>query len=228
MATETKLSAPTQGTKDIQLYSLATPNGKKVALALEEMNIPYDAHTIDIRTNVQFQDWFVKICPNSKIPTIVDIKGPNGQSVPLFESGAILLYLAHKYDKEGKFLPLEPLKRATVVQWMFWQAGGLGPNFGQLNHFYRHASEQIPYAKKRFFDETKRLLTVLDKQLSDKKCVAGDEYSLADMMIFPWCDSLNQAPIRPELGSFPNVDRWIGELKTRPAVERAWKVNAFS
>jgi len=146
--TETKKEAP-RGTKDIQLYSLATPNGVKVNILLEELQIPYDAHTINIGKNEQFQEWFLQINPNNKIPAIVDLKGPNNAPFAVIESGAILLYLAKKYDTQHQFLPKDLAGESLVLQWMFFQAGGVGPMFGQVGHFFKYSKEDVPYAKKK-------------------------------------------------------------------------------
>ncbi len=168
----------------IQLYSLATPNGQKIGLALEEMGLPYEAHTIDIMKGDQFTEDFKKINPNSKIPAIVDLDG-EGKSQAIFESGAILLYLA---EKSGKFLSKDPILKFQTIQWLFFQVGGIGPMFGQFGHFFKFAKEKCdhPYPLDRYKTETKRLLQVLDTHLKGKLFLVGDEYSIADMSIFPW------------------------------------------
>ncbi|MDI9314025.1 MAG: glutathione binding-like protein [Hydrotalea sp.] len=208
----------------IQLYSLATPNGVKVAIALEEMAIPYDAHLINISKGDQFTAEFIAINPNSKIPAIVDPDGPGGKPFPVIESGAILLYLA---EKTGKFLPKDAAKRSQTIQWLFWQMAGLGPMFGQFGHFTVYAPEKVPYAIDRYTKEVKRLLAVLDKQLTGKKYVIGDELTIADFAIVPWVRGLEtgyKAGEVLELNKYTNVTRWRDDLLARPAVERALTV----
>ncbi|CAF0816734.1 unnamed protein product [Didymodactylos carnosus] len=218
------MSAPS-GSKPIQLYSLATPNGQKIGIALEEFGVEYDAHLIDISKNVQFEDWYKQINPNSKIPAIVDRQGPGGKEICVFESGAILIYLADKY---GKYLsPVNTPERYTTLEWIMWQMGGVGPMFGQLNHFYNAAPEDIPYAKQRYLNEGKRLLEVLDKQLSSNKFISGQEYTIADMCTWPWVNAFFKGH-KDKLGdkSFPNVEKWIETIGSRPQVQKGIKVCA--
>jgi len=221
-----------KGDKQIQLYSLATPNGMKVAIMLEELALPYDAHTINIGKDEQFQDWFLAIAPNNRIPAIVDMRGPGGKPFPLFESGAILQYLADLYDKAHKLLSVEPRKRHETLQWVSWQVGGLGPMVGQMGHFWRFAIQNghdIPYAKQRYLDEAKRLIGVLDKQLSGQDYIVG-EYSIADIMCYGWSRGpFNySADIASQFSDFKNVVAWLERMKQRPAVQRGEMVTPFS
>ena len=243
MATTT--NNPQIGDKPIQLYSLATPNGQKIGIALEEFGLEYDAHLIDISKGVQFgkrkisflfeillqkqnilEDWFKKINPNSKIPTLVDHQPSSNDKQPLaiFESGAILIYLA---DKTGKFLsPVGTRQRYETIEWLMWQMGGVGPMFGQANHFYKAAKEQIDYAKKRYLDESKRLLKVLDTQLAATgSFVSGTDYTIADMAIFPWV-KLFTTNYKDELNdsTYPNIDKWLKVIGDRPQVQKGLKV----
>lgn len=216
-------------TDKIQLYSLATPNGQKVSIALEEMGIAYDAHKIDIMNGDQFTDHFISVNPNSKIPAIVDPTGDNGQPLPVMESGAILIYLA---EKSGKFLPKDPTKRSQTIQWLMWQMGGLGPMFGQFGHFSRYANDprDLSYGVERYEKESKRLLTVLDKQLEGKEFIIGDELTIADFAIMPWVDCLEvfyKAADRLELDTFKNVQRWRAALLARPAVKVGMTICGF-
>ena len=213
-------------TANIQLHSLATPNGQKVSIALEEMQIEYDAHLINIMQGDQFTEAFIKINPNSKIPALVDLTGDNGKPLPIIESGAIMLYLA---EKTGKFIPKDPVKRSQVLQWLFFQMGGVGPMFGQFGHFYKYATDKgdQSYAIERYTKETKRLLKVLDTQLSNNEYIAGDEYSIADMSIMPWVlclDAFYNGSDQLDLPSFTHVNRWVEVLKARPAVKKGLKV----
>jgi len=213
-------------TANIQLHSLATPNGQKVSIALEEMQIEYDAHLINIMQGDQFSEEFIKINPNSKIPAIVDLTGDNGQPLPIIESGAIMLYLA---EKTGKFIPKDPVKRNQVLQWLFFQMGGIGPMFGQFGHFFKYAKDKgdQSYGVERYTNEAKRLLGVINTQLSKNKYIAGDEYSIADMSIMPWVlclDVFYGGSEQLDLPSFEHVNRWMDELKARPAVQKGLKV----
>ena len=168
----------------IKLYSLATPNGMKVGVALEEMGIPYEATTVDIRAGTQHEEWFRKINPNGKIPAIIDPDGPGGDHA-MMESGAILVHLALK---SGMFLSEDPVERSETVQWLFFQVGHIGPMFGQLGHFYVFAKDACdhPYPVERYANETKRLLGVLEERLEGRTFLVGEAYSIADMAIFPW------------------------------------------
>jgi len=199
----------------IELFTWGTPNGFKVSIALEELGIPYTLVPINIMKNVQKEPWFLKINPNGRIPAIID---HDNEDFAVFESGAILLYLAEKY---GKFLPTAPKKRSEVIQWIMFQMGGVGPMQGQANHFYKFAKEKIPYAIERYQTETTRLYDVLNKQLEGKDFLVG-EYSIADMCTFPWVNGHDYAGVSVE--EFPNIKRWLKTMNERPAVEKGLKV----
>ncbi|MDI3399767.1 glutathione binding-like protein [Pseudomonas sp. V88_4] len=202
----------------IDLYYWTTPNGHKISLFLEEAGLRYNVHPINISQGEQFQPHFLKISPNNRIPAIVDHEpADGGEPLSLFESGAILLYLA---EKTGKFLPKDLRGRQVALQWLFWQMGGLGPMAGQNHHFSQFAPEKIPYAIKRYVDETARLYGVLDKQLANNEFVAGSEYSIADMAIYPWIVSHKWQS--QNLEDFPNVQRWFNHIKDRPATLKAY------
>lgn len=210
----------------IQLYSLATPNGQKVGIALEEMEIPYDAHLIDIRNGDQFSPEFIKINPNSKIPAIVDPNGDDGRPLSIIESGAILIYLA---EKSGKFLPKDIRGRSETLQWLMWQMGGVGPMFGQFGHFSVYATDKrdLSYAVERYEKEVKRLLNVLDTQLIGKSYVVGDFITIADFAIFPWVlclDLYYHAADRLELNSLKNIQKWKERLLERPLLKKGLEV----
>jgi GST-like protein len=205
----------------IDVYTWPTPNGHKVHIMLEECGLPYKVHAVDIGRGEQFEAAFLKISPNNRIPAIVDPDGPDGKPLSLFESGAILIYLA---EKTGKFLPKEPRRRYTTLQWLMWQMGGVGPMFGQTHHFRNYASEKIEYAVNRYTNEAGRLYGVMNKRLGEAKYLAGDDLTIADMATWPWTRSIaNQGH---ELDSFPNVKRWFQAIDARPAVQRAVKVLA--
>ena len=201
----------------IDLYYWTTPNGHKVTLFLEETGLPYRIHPINIGKGEQFAPAFLAIAPNNRIPAIVDQDPADGSApIPLFESGAILLYLA---EKTGRFIPTDLHGRADVLQWLFWQMGGLGPMAGQNHHFRNYAPEKIPYAIDRYVNETNRLYGVLNKRLADRAFVAGAEYSIADMASYPWVlpDAQGQ-----NLEDFPHLARWHAAIKARPATTRAY------
>lgn len=213
----------------IQLYSLATPNGQKVSVALEELGLPYDTHVIDIRKGDQFTDDFKKVNPNSKIPAITDPDGPGGKPLSLMESGAILLYLA---EKTGKLLPADAAAKWETVSWVMWQMGGLGPMFGQFGHFTVYAPEKIPYAIERYTKEAKRLLGVLEARLKDVggPYIMGQDYTIADIAIFPWVSCLSvfyKADDSLELSSFTTVQEWLTRCMERPASKAGMKVAPF-
>ncbi|NMZ23870.1 glutathione S-transferase N-terminal domain-containing protein [Pseudomonas proteolytica] len=202
----------------IDLYYWTTPNGHKISLFLEEAGLPYEVHPINIGQGDQFKPDFLKIAPNNRIPAIVDQQPSDGGApISLFESGAILLYLA---EKTGQFLPKDLRARQEVLQWLFWQMGGLGPMAGQNHHFSQFAPEKIPYAIKRYVDETARLYGVLDRRLADRSFVAGEAYSIADMAIYPWIVSHKWQNQRLE--DFPHLHRWFNLIKERPATVRAY------
>ena len=202
----------------IDLYYWTTPNGHKIALFLEEAGLPYRIHPINIGKDEQFQPHFLEISPNNRIPAIVDhAPADGGEPLSLFESGAILLYLA---EKTGRFIPQDLRGRQDCLQWLFWQMGGLGPMAGQNHHFNRFAPERLPYAIQRYVKETARLYGVLDKRLADRAYVAGGEYSIADMAIYPWID---RHPWQEQnLDDFPNLKRWYLDIQARPATVRAY------
>ena len=202
----------------IDLHYWTTPNGHKVSLFLEEAGLPYKIFPVNIGQNDQFKPEFLKIAPNNRIPAIVDHEPADGGApLSLFESGAILLYLA---EKTGKFIPPDLRGRQVVLQWLFWQMGGLGPMAGQNHHFNRFAKEKIPYAIKRYVDETARLYGVLNKQLDGRDFVAGSEYSIADMAIYPWI--VPHTFQEQNLDDFPHLKRWFETVANRPATQRAY------
>lgn len=201
----------------IDLYYWTTPNGHKITFFLEEAALPYTIHPINLGRGDQFQPGFLAISPNNRIPAIVDREPvDDGAPIPIFESGAILLYLA---EKTGKFLSSDLRGRAETLQWLFWQVGGLGPMAGQANHFRQYAPEKIPYAITRYENEANRLYSVLDKRLADRSFVAG-EYSIADMAAYPWIVAHETQGQRLE--DFPNLKRWFDSIAARPAVQRAY------
>lgn len=203
----------------IDLYSWPTPNGHKVHVMLEEMGEDYNVHAVDIAKGQQFEEDFLKISPNNKIPAIVDHDGPGGKAVSVFESGAILIYLAEKH-KSG-LLPDDPVKRYQVLQWLMFQMGGLGPMLGQTHHFRQYAPEKIEYGIERYTKETTRLYGVMDKRLGQADYLAGD-YSIADIACMPWIRSYKKQG--QELDDYPNLKRWFLAIKERPAVRRGLQV----
>jgi GST-like protein len=205
----------------IDVYSWATPNGHKVHIMLEECGLPYRAHPIDIGAGDQFNPEFLAISPNNKIPAIVDSEGPDGKPMSLFESGAILVYLA---SKAGKFLGNTDREKFTTLQWVMFQMGGVGPMLGQAHHFRVYAPEKIEYAINRYTNETKRLYGVIDKQLAKSAYLAGDEYTIADIATFPWLRSWKNQGIDWE--DYPHAKRWFDEISERPAVQRGVEVLA--
>ncbi|WP_150678731.1 glutathione binding-like protein [Pandoraea pneumonica] len=205
----------------IQVYSWATPNGHKVHIMLEECGLGYHAHAVDIGAGDQFKESFLAISPNNKIPAIVDEDGPDGKPISLFESGAILLYLA---GKTGRFLPADVRGKYETLEWLMFQMGGVGPMLGQAHHFRIYAPEKIDYAIKRYTNEARRLYGVLDKRLADHPYVAADEYTIADIAIWPWLRSWKNQGV--EMSDFPNVQRWFEAIEARPAVQRGIKVLA--
>ena len=198
----------------IDLYTWTTPNGRKVSIALEEFGLPYTVHPIDINTDEQFTPAFLKIAPNNRIPAIVD----RDNGLALFESGAILMYLA---EKTGKLLAKDPAARWHTVQWLMWQMGGPGPMLGQVHHFVKYNPGKAPYAEERYLKEAARLYKVLNTQLGLHEYVAG-EYSIADIAIWPWISRFEWQTIN--LNDYPNVKRWYLEIAKRPAVQRGYKV----
>jgi GSH-dependent disulfide-bond oxidoreductase len=201
----------------IQLYTWATPNGKKVSIMLEEVELPYEVHPINIAKGDQLKPEYLAINPNNKIPAVIDSDGPDGKPLKLFESGAILMYLA---DKTGKFLPQEMAKRYEVIQWLMFQMGGVGPMFGQANYFYR-LEEKVPFAIERYYKEALRLYKVLEQTLEQRDYLAG-EYSIADIATYPWVGRHDGHNVKLE--EFPNVKRWFDAISQRPAVKRGMAV----
>jgi GST-like protein len=201
----------------IDLYYWTTPNGHKITLFLEEAGLPYTIHPINLSRGDQFKPEFLAISPNNRIPAIVDQDpGDGGAPVPVFESGAILLYLA---EKTGKFLPRDLRGRIEVLEWLFWQIGGLGPMAGQNHHFKQYAREKLVYAIDRYVNETNRLYAVLNKRLAERAFVAG-AYSIADMAAYPWIVPHERQG--QKLGDFPHLERWFEAIRARPATERAY------
>ena len=199
----------------IDLYTWKTSNGKKATIMMEECELEYKIHPIDISTDIQFSEGFVKVNPNSKIPAIVDPDGPNGRPFTVIESGAILMYLA---EKTGLFLPAEMQRKYEVIQWVMFQMGGIGPIFGQVHHFKRAAKEKVPYAINRYFNECRRLYGVLDSRLAGRKYIANDEVSIADFCTVPWVFRHDWQEI--DLDEFKNVKRWYDNMMQRPALTR--------
>ena len=201
----------------IQLYTWATPNGKKVSVMLEEVELPYEVHPINIAKGDQLKPEYLAINPNNKIPAIIDTDGPGGKPLKLFESGAILMYLA---EKTGKFLPHEMGKRYEVIQWLMFQMGGVGPMFGQANYFYR-LEEKVPFAIDRYYKEAIRLYKVLEQTLGQRSYLAGD-YSIADIATYPWV--ARHEWHRVDLAGFPHVRRWYDAIGARPSVAQGMAV----
>lgn len=204
----------------ISAYSWPTSNGRKIHIMLEETGLPYELHPVDILEGDQFDPDFLMISPNNKIPAIVDTEGPDGKPISIFESGAILIYLA---DKAAKFLPDTPRERIHVLEWLMFQVGGVGPLFGQRNHFSFAAGEKIPYAIDRYENEARRLCRVLDKALQSNEYVAGD-YSIADIALFTWI--LSYAESGGDLAEFESLSRWLDRVGQRPGVKRGLEVLA--
>lgn len=206
----------------LDLYYWTTPNGHKVTLFLEEAGLPYRLNPVNIGKNEQFEPSFLKIAPNNRIPALVDhAPADGGAPVNVFESGAILQYLA---EKTGKFLPKDLRGRTETMVWLFWQMGGLGPMAGQNHHFNAAAPEKIPYAQERYIKETARLYGVLNKRLADRTFAAGDSYSIADMACYPWIVPYERQS--QKLEDFPNLKRWFETIQARPATQRAYDLVA--
>jgi GSH-dependent disulfide-bond oxidoreductase len=203
----------------IDLYSWATPNGHKIHILLEESGLPYKVHAIDIGKGDQFTPEFLRISPNNKIPAMVDQEGPDGKPFSLFESGAMMVYLA---EKSGQFIPHNIAERYTALQWLMFQMGGVGPMLGQNHHFRIYAPEKIPYAIDRYTKEAHRLYGVIDKQLSQHAYLAGDAYTIADMATYPWLRSHEKQGIKLE--EYPHLKKWYEAIDARPAVQRGVKV----
>ena len=202
----------------IDLYTWTTPNGRKVSIMLEELALPYRVYPVNIGQGEQFKPEYVRINPNSKIPSIVDAEGPDGKPIAMMESGAILIYLARK---TGKLFPQADRAKYEVLQWLMFQMGGVGPFFGQVHHFLRSAKEQVPYAIERYMKETRRLYGVLNERLKDHEYLA-DGYSIADIATYPWVARYEWH--KTDLNDFPHVKRWFDAISARPAVQRGMKV----
>jgi GSH-dependent disulfide-bond oxidoreductase len=203
----------------IQLYYWPTPNGWKVSIFLEEVGLPYEVVPVDITAGDQFDEEFLKISPNNKMPAILDPEGPDGEPISLFESGAILIHLA---EKTGSFLPEPPRKRYEVLQWLMFQMGSVGPMLGQAHHFRKYAPEKIPYAIDRYTAEAARIYGVIDNRLAANEYLAAGEYTLADMAVYPWLVSYEDQGQR--LADFPNLARWFEDVGSRPAVRKGLEV----
>ncbi|MFJ5356780.1 GSH-dependent disulfide bond oxidoreductase [Pectobacterium sp. CHL-2024] len=204
----------------IDLYYAPTPNGHKITLFLEEANLPYQLHRVNISKGEQFRPEFLAISPNNKIPAIVDTQPAEGDTpISLFESGAILLYLA---EKHGVLLNTSLRERTTTLQWLFWQVAGFGPMLGQNHHFNHYAPQPVPYAIERYQQETQRLYRVLDKHLQDSPWLAGENYSIADIATYPWV--VSYARQRVDLDDYPAVKAWYTRISERPATQRAYQL----
>jgi GST-like protein len=207
----------------IDFYYWPTPNGHKVSLALEEMELDYTVKPINILTGEQHTPEFIAISPNNRVPAIVDHDGPDGSPHAIFESGAILLYLAQKYDK---FWPADPVEQSLVTQWLFFQCANVGPMFGQCGYFNGYAAERIEHGINRYCGETKRLYGLIDRRLGEHEYLAGDNYSLADMATFPWMIDKQQKFHGIDVSEFTNVKRWLAAINTRPGAQRGMQVMA--
>jgi len=204
----------------IRLYFWTTPNAYKVSILLEELGLPYEVIPVHIGKGEQFDPAFLDISPNNKIPAIVDQDGPGGTPLPMFESGAIMVYLAEKVGSD--LYPQDTVRRYAVLQWLMFQMGGVGPMLGQAHHFRRYAPEQIGYAIERYTKEATRLYRVIDRRLSRSRYLAGDDYSLADIATYPWLRAYRWQG--QELSDWPNLQRWYTEVRARPAVQRGLAV----
>lgn len=204
----------------IDLYTWGTPNGRKASIMLEEVGLPYTVHLVDIRKGEQHTPEFVAVNPNSKIPAIVDPDGPDGAPITIFESGAILIYLAEKTKSD--LLPADPRGRFAALEWLMFQMGGVGPMFGQAHHFLFKPKQDVPYGKERYHNETKRLYGVMDGRLAEAPYLAGDAYTIADVATYPWVGRHERHQVA--LSEFPNVKRWFDEISARPAVAKGMTV----
>jgi GST-like protein len=210
-------TAAKKPSKPVALYYWPTPNGHKISILLEELGVPYQLHPVNIGKGEQFAPAFLKISPNNRMPAIIDPDGPGGKAISVFESGAILQYLARKY---GRFYPTDERARVAVDEWLFWQVGGLGPMAGQANHFINYTAEDLPYPKKRYTDEVHRLLGVMNTRLAGRKYLAG-AYSIADMACWSWVVAASR---HVPLDEFPNLSAWKDRLGARKAVQRGYAV----
>lgn len=212
----------------IQLYSFPTPNGVKASIALEELGLPYEPHLVSIGADDQKTPAFLSLNPNGKIPALIDPEGPGGTPIGIFESGAILLYLA---DKTGRLIPADPAERVECIQWLFFQMAGVGPMFGQFGHFYKFAADKLtdPYPTERYANETKRLLAVLDRRLEGRQWLVADMYSIADIATFPWVRTVRDFYEAGEvlgLDGFANVTDWLARCLERPAAVKGMTIPA--
>ena len=219
---------PAQNPDVLQLYSLTTPNGVKISIALEEIGMAYEAHFVDFGKDDQLTPEYLSLNPNNKIPAIIDPNGPGGEPLALFESGAILIYLA---EKSGQLLPSDPARRYESIQWLMFQMGGLGPMFGQLGFFHKFAGADIsdPRPKERYVNESRRLVKVLNQRLEGRKWVMGDDFTIADIAIAPWINSLIRSYKAADLvglDTFPNIMPYLDRFLDRPAVQRGLKIPA--
>ena len=205
----------------IDLYTWPTPNGHKIHIMMEEAGLAYKVIPIDIGAGDQFDPAFLKISPNNKMPAIVDPEGPDGKPISMFESGAILIYLA---EKTGRFMPKDPRGRYVTLQWLMFQMGGIGPMLGQAHHFRMYAPEKLEYAINRYTNEANRLYGVLDRRLAEAPYLAGNNYTIADIATFPWLRSHENQGV--DLNAYPNVKRWFDGVAARPAVQRGVEVLA--
>ncbi len=205
----------------IELYTWPTPNGHKVHIMLEECGLPYNVHPIDIGAGDQFDPEFLKISPNNKMPAIIDTEGPDGAPISLFESGAILFYLA---EKTGRFLPTAPRLRYAVLQWLMFQMGSVGPMLGQAHHFLQYAPEEIAYAQNRYRNEANRLYGVIDRRLAESAYLAGEDYTIADIAVWPWTRFPERQGVNRD--DYPHFVRWFETIAARPAVQRGVQVLA--
>lgn len=206
-------------TQPIELYYWPTPNGWKVSIFLEETELPYEVCPVNIGAGDQFEEKFLRISPNNKMPAIIDPEGPDGESISIFESGAILIYLA---NKTGSLFPQETRERYRVLEWLMFQMGSVGPMLGQAHHFRQYAPDDIPYAVERYTNEAARIYGVVDRRLSESEYIAGEEYTIADIAIFPWLVSHERQG--QKLDDYPNLARWYRKIESRPAVQRGLDV----
>jgi len=207
----------------IDFYYWPTPNGHKIAIALEEFELDYEVKTINILKGEQHEPDFLAISPNNRVPAIVDHDGPSGAPHAVFESGAIFQYFC---QKTGKFWPEDPVQQSIITQWLFFQCANIGPMFGQCGHFRGYADEEVPYAVKRYSGETKRLYGLMDRELAKKEWIAGDDYGIADMATYPWTHDKQRELHGIDIDEFPNVKRWNAAVAARPAVARGMAVMA--
>jgi GSH-dependent disulfide-bond oxidoreductase len=217
---------PARHTDRLQLYSLPTPNGVKVSIMLEEIGLPYEPHLVRFDANEQLSAEFLSLNPNNKIPAILDPNGPDGRALPLFESGAILLYLA---EKSGQLIPRDPIDRYATIEWLMFQLSGVGPMFGQVGFFHKFAGKDYPDKRplERYVGESKRLLAVLEQRLAERSWIMGDAYTIADIATFPWVRALTGFYAAGELVgivNFPRVSQALGEFLARPAVARGLEI----